>query len=159
MQVYHELPPIYDEYSKVLILGSMPSVKSRKVGFYYAHKTNRFWFILEKLFNVSLNTIEEKKKFLLENHISLWDVFEFCEIDASSDASIKNYKLNDINMILKYAKIKAIFCTGKKSYDTLIKNFKTDIPIIYLLSPSSANAAFSLETLVAKYKIILDYLA
>ena len=159
MQVYHELSPIYDVDSKVLILGSMPSVKSREVGFYYAHKTNRFWVILEKLFNVSLNTIEEKKKFLLENHIALWDVFAFCEIDASSDASIKNYQLNDINMILKNAKIKAIFCTGKKSYDTLMKNFKTDIPIIYLPSPSSANAAFSLETLVAKYQVILDYLA
>lgn len=159
MQVYHELSPIYDVDSKVLILGSMPSVKSREVGFYYAHKTNRFWFILEKLFNVNLNTIDEKKKFLLDKHIALWDVFEFCEIDASSDASIKNYKLNDINMILKHAKIKAIFCTGKKSYDTLMKNFKTDIPIIYLSSPSSANAAFSLETLVAKYQVILDYLA
>lgn len=159
MQVYHELSPIYDVDSKVLILGSMPSVKSREVGFYYAHKTNRFWFILEKLFNVNLNTIDEKKKFLLDKHIALWDVFEFCEIDASSDASIKNYKLNDINMILKHAKIKAIFCTGKKSYDTLMKNFKTDIPIIYLPSPSSANAAFSLETLVAKYQVILDYLA
>lgn len=159
MQVYHELSPIYDVDSKVLILGSMPSVKSREVGFYYAHKTNRFWFILEKLFNVNLNTIDEKKKFLLDKHIALWDVFEFCEIDASSDASIKNYKLNDINIILKHAKIKAIFCTGKKSYDTLMKNFKTDIPIIYLPSPSSANAAFSLETLVAKYQVILDYLA
>ncbi len=159
MQVYHELSPIYDVDSKVLILGSMPSVKSREVGFYYAHKTNRFWFILEKLFNANLNTIDEKKKFLLDKHIALWDVFEFCEIDASSDASIKNYKLNDINMILKHAKIKAIFCTGKKSYDTLMKNFKTDIPIIYLPSPSSANAAFSLETLVAKYQVILDYLA
>ena len=93
MQVYHELSPIYDVDSKVLILGSMPSVKSREVGFYYAHKTNRFWFILEKLFNVNLNTIDEKKKFLLDKHIALWDVFEFCEIDASSDASIKNYKL------------------------------------------------------------------
>lgn len=159
MQVYHELSPIYDVDSKVLILGSMPSVKSREVGFYYAHKTNRFWFILEKLFNVNLNTIDEKKKFLLDKHIALWDVFEFCEIDASSDASIKNYKLNDINIILKHAKIKAIFCTGKKSYDTLMKNFKTDVPIIYLPSPSSANAAFSLETLVAKYQVILDYLA
>ncbi len=159
MQVYHELSPIYDVDSKVLILGSMPSVKSREVGFYYAHKTNRFWFILEKLFNVNLNTIDEKKKFLLDKHIALWDIFEFCEIDASSDASIKNYKLNDINIILKHAKIKAIFCTGKKSYDTLMKNFKTDIPIIYLPSPSSANAAFSLETLVAKYQVILDYLA
>lgn len=158
MQVYHELPPIYDEYSKVLILGSMPSQKSREVGFYYAHKTNRFWHILEKLFYVNLNTIEEKKKFLLDNHIALWDVFAFCEINASSDASIKNYQLNDIDMILKHANIKAIFCTGKKSYDTLIKNFKTNMPIIYLPSPSSANAAFSLETLVTKYKIILNYL-
>ena len=158
MQVYHELPPIYDEYSKVLILGSMPSQKSREVGFYYAHKTNRFWHILEKLFYVNLNTIEEKKKFLLDNHIALWDVFAFCEINASSDASIKNYQLNDIDMILKHANIKAIFCTGKKSYDTLIKNFKTNMPIIYLPSPSSANAAFSLKTLVTKYKIILNYL-
>ena len=158
MQVYHELPPIYDEYSKVLILGSMPSQKSREVGFYYAHKTNRFWHILEKLFHVNLNTIEEKKKFLLDNHIALWDVFAFCEINASSDASIKNYQLNDIDMILKHANIKAIFCTGKKSYDTLIKNFKTNMPIIYLPSPSSANAAFSLKTLVTKYKIILNYL-
>ena len=158
MQVYHELPPIYDESSKVLILGSMPSQKSREVGFYYAHKTNRFWHILEKLFYVNLNTIEEKKKFLLDNHIALWDVFAFCEINASSDASIKNYQLNDIDMILKHANIKAIFCTGKKSYDTLIKNFKTNMPIIYLPSPSSANAAFSLETLVTKYKIILNYL-
>ena len=158
MQVYHELPPIYDESSKVLILGSMPSQKSREVGFYYAHKTNRFWHILEKLFHVNLNTIEEKKKFLLDNHIALWDVFAFCEINASSDASIKNYQLNDIDMILKHANIKAIFCTGKKSYDTLIKNFKTNMPIIYLPSPSSANAAFSLETLVTKYKIILNYL-
>ena len=158
MQVYHELPPIYDNNSKVLILGSMPSQKSREVGFYYAHKTNRFWHILEKLFHVNLNTIEEKKKFLLDNHIALWDVFAFCEINASSDASIKNYQLNDIDMILKHANIKAIFCTGKKSYDTLIKNFKTNMPIIYLPSPSSANAAFSLETLVTKYKIILNYL-
>ena len=158
MQVYHELPPIYDEYSKVLILGSMPSQKSREVGFYYAHKTNRFWHILEKLFHVNLNTIEEKKKLLLDNHIALWDVFAFCEINASSDASIKNYQLNDIDMILKHANIKAIFCTGKKSYDSLIKNFKTNMPIIYLPSPSSANAAFSLETLVTKYKIILNYL-
>ena len=158
MQVYHELPPIYDESSKVLILGSMPSQKSREVGFYYAHKTNRFWHILEKLFHVNLNTIEEKKKFLLDNHIALWDVFAFCEINASSDASIKNYQLNDIDMILKHANIKAIFCTGKKSYDSLIKNFKTNMPIIYLPSPSSANAAFSLKTLVTKYKIILNYL-
>ena len=71
---------------------------------------------------------------------------------------ITNYQLNDIDMILKHVHIKAIFCTGKKSYDTLVKNFKTNIPIIYLPSPSSANAAFSLETLVAKYRVILNYL-
>lgn len=158
MQVFHELSPIYDNNSKVLILGSMPSRKSREIGFYYAHKTNRFWMVLEKLFNVTLNSNKQKQEFLIDNHIALWDIFSFCEIDASSDASIKNYQLNDIEMILKCANIRAIFCTGKKSFDTLIKNFKTDIPIYYLPSPSSANAACNLETLVAKYKIILNYL-
>ena len=158
MQVFHELSPIYDEYSKVLILGSMPSVKSREIGFYYAHKTNRFWGILEKLFNVSLNTIEEKKKFLLDNHIALWDVFKSCDIHASSDASIKNYELNDINMITNIANIQAIFCTGKTAYNNLIKNYKTTIPIFCLPSPSSANATFKLDNLIEKYAIIKTYI-
>ncbi|MFR5856860.1 MAG: DNA-deoxyinosine glycosylase [Bacilli bacterium] len=158
MLISHELSPIYDKNSKILILGSIPSVKSREAHFYYAHKNNRFWKIIEIIFNVKLNCQEEKIAFLHNNNIALWDVFKECEIFLSSDSSIKNYKLNDLSIILKNCKIKAIFCTGKKVYDTLAKNFDSSIPIIYLPSPSSANASYNLETLVTKYKIILSYL-
>ena len=158
MLVIHELSPIYDEKSKVLILGTIPSVKSREIGFYYAHPSNRFWPILESLFNTKLSTKEEKIKFLHKNHIALWDVFKSCDIHASSDASIKNYELNDIDMITKVANIQAIFCTGKTAYNNLIKNYKTTIPIFCLPSPSSANATYKLENLMNEYKIILDYL-
>lgn len=158
MLVTHKLSPIYDEYSKVLILGTIPSVKSREAGFYYAHPSNRFWPILESLFNTKLSTKEEKEEFLHKNHIALWDVFKSCDIHASSDASIKNYELNDIDMITNIANIQAIFCTGKTAYNNLIKNYKTTIPIFCLPSPSSANAIYKLDDLINEYKIILDYL-
>ncbi len=158
MHVIHNLKPIFNKNSKILILGSMPSIKSRELGFYYAHPQNRFWQILEILFEIKLETKEEKIKFLLKNNIALWDVFKSCDILASSDNSIKNYKINDINYIIKNSKIKVIFCTGKSAFNTLSKNFKTDIPIFYLSSPSSANASKKLETLVTEYKIILQYL-
>ena len=158
MLVTHELSPIYNKDAKILILGSIPSVKSREANFYYAHKNNRFWKIIEIIFNIKLNSKEEKIKFLLNHNIALWDVFKECEISLSNDSTIKNYKLNDLNIILNNCKIKVIFCTGKKAYDSLISNFNTSIPIIYLPSPSSANAGYNMETLVAKYKIILDYL-
>lgn len=158
MLVTHELSPIYDKESKVLILGTIPSVKSRESGFYYAHPANRFWPVLEKLFNTKLSTKEEKIEFLHKNHIALWDVFKSCDIHASSDASIKNYELNDIDMITNIANIQAIFCTGKTAYNNLIKNYKTTIPIFCLPSPSSANAIYKLDDLINEYKIILDYL-
>lgn len=158
MNIKHSLKPIFNNNSKILILGSMPSVKSREVGFYYAHPQNRFWFILERLFNVNLNTEKEKRKFLLDNFIALWDVFESVQIQGSSDASIKNGILNNFDIILNNCNINAIFTTGKAAYNALVKNLNTNIPIIYLPSPSSANASISLETLVAKYQIILEYL-
>ena len=158
MLVTHELSPIYDKYSKVLILGTIPSVKSREIGFYYAHPSNRFWPILENLFNTKLSTKEEKIEFLHKNHIALWDVFKSCDIHASSDASIKNYELNDINIITNVANIKAIFCTGKTAYTNLIKNYKTKIPIFCLPSPSSANATFKLNDLIKEYNKIKEYI-
>lgn len=158
MKVTHTLKPIYNKESKILILGSMPSVKSRKDGFYYAHPMNRFWKIMEMIFNVNLKSNTEKESFLLENNIALWDVFSEVEIRGSSDATIKEYKLNNIEIILSNSNIKAIFCTGKTSYEGLTKNFKTVLPIFYLPSPSSANASKSIETLVTDYKIILDYI-
>ncbi len=158
MKVLHTLKPIYNQESRILILGSMPSIKSREMGFYYAHPMNRFWKIMEIIFDISLKSNKDKESFLLQNSIALWDVFSEVEIKGSSDSSIKEYKLNDINKILNTSNIKAIFCTGKTSYEGLIKNFKTKIPIVYLPSPSSANASKSLETLVTDYKIILDYI-
>ena len=158
MLVTHELSPIYDKYSKVLILGTIPSVKSREAGFYYAHPANRFWPVLENLFNTKLSTKEEKIEFLHKNHIALWDVFKSCDIHASSDASIKNYELNDIDMITNIANIQAIFCTGKTAYNNLIKNYKTTIPIFCLPSPSSANATFKLNDLIKEYSIIKKYI-
>ena len=158
MYVTHNLKPIYNKESKILILGSMPSTRSRELGFYYAHPQNRFWQIIEILFKIKLENKEEKIKFLLKNNIALWELFKSCEISASSDNSIKNYEINDINNIIKNSNIKTIFCTGKTAFNTLSKNFKTNIPIFYLPSPSSANASKKLETLVTEYEKIFHYL-
>lgn len=158
MQVYHPLNPIYDKDSQVLILGSMPSITSRNEGFYYANKNNRFWKVIEIIFNVNLNTNSEKENFLLKNNIALWDVFASCQIKGSSDSSIIDGKLNDIETLIKNSNIQVIFCTGKVAFNTLTKNFRTNIPILYLPSPSSANAGTKIETLVTEYSKILNYL-
>ena len=136
----------------------MPSVVSRANNFYYDHPSNRFWQILESLFSTKLLTHQDKKNFLLTKGIALWDVFKEAEIKGSSDASIKKYEINDLNLIIKNCNINAIFCTGKTAYSTLLKEYKTNIPIYYLPSPSSANATFSLNKLIDEYKIILNYL-
>lgn len=158
MEVIHPLQPIYNKHSKILILGSIPSSKSREIGFYYAHPQNRFWKIFEVLFNVTFNNTEDKINFLLNNNIALWDAFKSVEITNSSDSSIKKYKLNDLDKIIKESNIKAIFCTGKASYNSVTKNYKTNLPIIYLPSTSSANASFSLKDLIDEYQQILKYL-
>src|SRR5574344_2891197 len=108
MKVYHTLKPIYNENSKILILGSMPSVISRNNNFYYAHKSNRFWKIMENLFNTKLDSNLIKKEFLINNNIALWDVLKSCDINGSSDASITNVKVNDIAKIIKESKIKIV---------------------------------------------------
>ncbi len=159
MLVTHELPPIYDKYSQILILGSIPSTKSREIGFYYAHPSNRFWPILENLFCTKLPSKEDKINFLHEHHIALWDVFKTCDISGSNDATIKNYELNDLNIIINNCNIKAVFCTGKTAYNHLIKNYQSKIPIIPLPSPSSANARLKLNDLISEYLIIKDYLS
>ncbi|MCD7949831.1 MAG: DNA-deoxyinosine glycosylase [Erysipelotrichaceae bacterium] len=100
MRQIHNIEPIYNEDSKILILGSFPSVKSREAKFFYHHPQNRFWKVLAYIYeHDELITIEDKKKFLLENHIALWDVIESCDIKGSSDSSIENVKVNDINRI------------------------------------------------------------
>ena len=153
MKVKHELEPFYDKDSKILILGSIPSIKSRELGFYYMHPSNRFWQVLEKVFK---EKIIDKKAFLLKHHIALWDVIKECDIKSSSDSSIKNVKVNDINELLKKTKINKIYTTGSKA-DSLYQKYiypKTKIKNIALPSTSSANAKMKLETLVEEYKII-----
>ena len=159
MKVKHTLKPIYNEFSKILILGSMPSTISRETNFYYAHKTNRFWPILSILFNTELKTISNKENFLLNNNIAIFDMIEECDITGSSDSSIKNIKINNLKPIIKNSKIKYIFCTGKLAYNLYQKYYKDlNLECVYLPSPSSANAAYSLERLLSEYKIIKEKL-
>lgn len=159
MKVKHTLKPIYDSNSKILLLGSIPSTTSRNNNFYYAHKQNRFWKILNILFNTELNTIEEKKKFLLKNNIALFDMIKECTITGSSDSSIKEIKINDIKKIIDNSKIKYIFCEGKLSYNLYQKHYSNlNIEYYYLPSTSSANASYSLEKLVSIYRIIKEKL-
>ena len=159
MLVKHTLKPIFNENSKILILGSIPSVKSRKNNFYYANKQNRFWNIINILFNQNLITNKEKEKFLLNNNIALFDVIQECDINGSSDSSIKNIKVNNIEKIINESKIKYIFLTGKTAYNLYKKYFNNlNIEYYYLPSPSSANASYSLNILVKEYSIIKEKL-
>lgn len=155
--VFHEFPPFYNEESTVLILGSIPSVKSREQGFYYGHPQNRFWKVLSAVFNAGeLKSVEDRKNFLWKNNIALWDVLESCEIESSSDSSIKNPIVNDVRIILGNSKVEKIFVTGKKAYDLYNKYIYpvTNRRAIYLPSTSSANGAFTLNDLIEEYKKI-----
>lgn len=156
MKVKHTLSPIYNKNSEILILGSMPSKLSREKNFYYANKQNRFWKIMEELYNIIFSSNNDKIEFLLKNKIDLWDVFKEVDIKGSSDSSIKNAKINNLNIIFETANIKKIFCTGKKAYDFLIKNSNIKLPIIYLPSPSSANANYKLNDLIEIYAQIKE---
>ncbi len=157
MKVYHTLEPIYNQNSKVLILGSIPSVKSREENFYYAHPRNRFWLTLSKVYN---EEITDKKEFLLKHKIALFDVIKECDIEASSDSTIKNVIPNDLSEILENSEIEAIFTTGTKAY-TLYQKYiypKTKIEAIPLPSTSPANSKKDIEEiLLESYLKIKDY--
>lgn len=107
--VTHEFDAFFDKDSRVLILGTIPSPKSREQGFYYGHPQNRFWKVLADVLGEEFpQTVEERKRFLKRNHIALWDVLESCEIKGASDVSIRNARPNDMNRILRAADIRAI---------------------------------------------------
>lgn len=153
---FHNIQPVYDENSKILILGSFPSVKSREKGFFYGHPQNRFWRVVAAVRNEAVpETIAEKKSFLLRNGIAVWDVIKSCDITGSGDSSIKNAVPNDISVILKTAPIERIFCNGATSYK-LYKRFlepETGMAAVKLPSTSPANAAYSLDRLIDEWKI------
>lgn len=161
MRVNHEFEPFYDENAKVLILGSIPSPKSREMGFYYGHPRNRFWRVLADVLGEPMpETVEERKAFLTRNRIALWDVLDSCEINGADDASIRDPRPNDMNVILKAADIRAVFTTGGKAtklYDKLCFP-ACGMAAMGLPSTSPANCRCSYETLKDAYGIIGEYL-
>ena len=156
--IIHPFPPLYDEDSEILILGSFPSVKSREEMFFYGHPQNRFWRVIAAVTESKVpENISEKRDLLLKNRIALWDVISSCEITGSSDSSIKNVVPNDISEILKKSKIKRIYVNGKTSekyYNKYIRE-KTGINAVCLPSTSPANAKCTLEKLQEEWKRIL----
>ncbi len=160
--VIHEIPPVYNKNSEILILGSFPSVKSREGQFFYHHKQNRFWKVLSAVVNDVLpETIDEKKEFLLRNHIAVWDVIASCDIEGSSDSSIKNAVPNNFSDILKAAPIRQIYTNGGTAYKLYHKYCEkmTGIKAVKLPSTSPANASYSLDRLIGKWKIIDDQMS
>lgn len=153
----HPFGPLYSDKSKVLILGSFPSVKSREQNFFYGHPQNRFWKIMAYIYGKPIpKTIEEKRSLILDNGLALWDSIASCEIIGSSDASIKNAKANDINVILDNSNIEKIFTNGKKSHELYVKYIlpATGREDICLPSTSPANAQWSLERLIEAWSVI-----
>lgn len=153
----HPFAPVFAENAEILILGTFPSVRSRQNQFYYGHPQNRFWQVLAQIYEDECPfTIDEKTWFLFKHHIALWDVLSSCEIKDSTDSSIKNPAVNDIDPLLKTTKIKRIFCNGKKAqalYDKYLKK-QTGIEAICLPSTSPANAAWSLSKLIDAWRVI-----
>lgn len=151
----HPFTPVYDEHAEILILGTFPSVKSRENQFYYGHPQNRFWKVLAAVFQDPVPVIiEEKKAFLLKYHIALWDVIATCEITGSADSSITNATPNDIAGLLTKAPIRKICCNGTKAFE-LYKKYvepQTARTAVKLPSTSPANAAWTLDKLIAEWK-------
>lgn len=159
MHVKHTFEPVFDEKSRVLILGTFPSVKSRENAFYYGHPQNRFWKVLAALVEEETpSSIGEKKAMLLRHGIAIWDVISSCDIEGSSDSSIKNVTANDIAGLLAASHIQKIYGNGDKAcrlYDKFCKE-KAGKEIIRLPSTSPANAAFSMEKLLESWRTVRD---
>ena len=158
-RVFHPFEPLYDENSRVLILGSFPSVKSREQLFFYGHPQNRFWKVIAALYQQDVPvTIPEKKELILKHGLALWDSIASCEITGSSDASIREVRANDLNIILSRSLIHRIYCNGKTSwqqYEKLIRP-QTGREAVCLPSTSPANAQWTLPKLVEAWSVILE---
>lgn len=156
-----EIPPVFDEHSSVLILGTMPSPKSREAGFYYAHPQNRFWRVLAAVLGEPFPaTAEERRSLALRRGVALWDVLEQCDIEGAADSAIKNPVPNDIAFLLRRSGIKAVFTTGKAAA-RLYRRFCVPAgcpPATELPSTSPANARMNLDELIRAYSVIAEYL-
>lgn len=153
----HNIEPVWNEDSQILILGSFPSVKSREEAFFYAHKRNRFWCVTAAVCGEDKpESVEEKKAFLLRNHIALWDVIKSCDITGSSDSSIKNVTANDIGRIIKNSRVSRIFANGSTAYRLYNRYVYPSLGIKAQLLPSTspANAKMTAGELQEEWKII-----
>lgn len=157
--ITHPFPPLYDENSRILILGSFPSVRSREQMFFYGHPQNRFWRVLAAVFGCGVpETVEEKKALLLSRRIALWDVLASCEIEGSADSTIKNPAPNDLSPILRAAPITRIYVNGRTAEKYFQRFTAPEIgrDAVCLPSTSPANAAFSLERLADAWRVIRE---
>ena len=154
MRVKHTFKPIYNKESKILILGSIPSVKSREYNFYYGHPKNRFWELIAKIYNKKIPvTIDEKTDLILRNNLAIYDVIKSCDIEGSSDSSIKNVVINNINKIIRDSSINKIIFNGNKSYELYNKYESNKFNnLVVLPSTSPANARFTFDKLYATWK-------
>ena len=158
--IIHPFKPVIFKESRVLILGSFPSVKSREVDFYYGNKNNRFFKILEVIFDENIGESKEAKIDFLKRHkIALFDVVKSCEIVGSSDSSLIVKEVNDIGKLIENTDIEKILLNGKKAFEIFQKYIKIDkVKYFYIPSSSPANASFSLDRLVFEYRNHLEYL-
>ena len=179
--IQHPIPPVWNEQSRILILGTMPSPKSRQSGFFYMHPQNRFWSVMSNVFeeefeipNKNLRTgasettitaaITERRDFLLRHKLAMWDVLAACKIEGAADSTIRDAVPNDFTQIFESARIHDIFCTGKTAYE-LWKKYCTNkyeqrynLTAHCLPSTSPANAQWKLEKLFEEYKTITLFL-
>lgn len=170
--VIHEIPAVWDEESRVLLLGTMPSLASREAGFFYMHPQNRFWKVMAAVFGEELKfannapdrgaAIRERRDFLLRHKIALWDVLSSCDIHGAADASIQNAVPNDFTEVFEKTKIRRVFCTGKTAFSLWTRlcaaryEGRFGIQAECLPSTSPANAAWSLERLIESYAVLRD---
>lgn len=155
--IIHPFPPLFDENSDTLILGSFPSVKSREAMFFYGHPQNRFWRVIAALYGEEVpQNIDEKKKLILSHNLALWDSIQSCTITGSSDSSVKDVVPNDLSLIINNSKVDRVFCNGALSYKMYMKFIfpLTNINAGKLPSTSPANAAYSLDRLIEEWKVI-----
>lgn len=158
-KIIHPIPPLYDADSKILILGSFPSIKSREAMFFYGHPQNRFWPLLARLFGEDVPTsIEEKKSLVLRHRVALWDSIHSCTIVGSSDSSVRDVVPNDLSVILDNSKVERIYCNGALSHKMYTKYIypTTGIAAVKLPSTSPANAAFNMDRLEKEWQVIKD---
>lgn len=142
MEVFNGFEPVFDNDSRILILGSFPSVKSREQAFYYGNKQNRFWRVLSEFYGCKAETIEEKINLCLGNRVALWDIVASCQIVGSLDTDIKNYTLVDLSQVLGKCNVTKILCNGQKAYRLTKSAYHGDIPVVKMPSTSPANVRF-----------------